>query len=61
MSTVGKLFKIRNQAATFIQKYVKGCLARKDLKFLNKPRRNLLVRWRYNAREVFIIGDFTTP
>mmetsp|Transcript_14165 Transcript_14165/g.2268 ORF Transcript_14165/g.2268 Transcript_14165/m.2268 type:complete len:82 (+) Transcript_14165:344-589(+) len=51
LAVVARLFRSRNTAAIFIQKYVRGLIVRKDLWFMKRrSKRNLLIRWRYKAK-----------
>jgi serine/threonine protein phosphatase PrpC len=60
-STVNQIMKIRILAAIHIQKFARGFLVRKDLPFIRKQQRHKLIRWPFEAREVYIAGNFTKP
>lgn len=53
---------IRDLAAIHMQKHARGYLVRKAIRpILSNPRISLLIRWRYPAHKVFIVGTFTRP
>lgn len=58
---VKKLFNTRKRASVNIQKIAKGFLVRKDLPFMKSKKFNKLIRWRYPAKEVFLLSNLTYP
>lgn len=60
-SYVRQIMKIRNLAAVHLQRFIRGFLVRKDLPFIKRQQRHRLIRWPFEAKEVFIAGNFTKP
>ncbi|CAG9313153.1 unnamed protein product [Blepharisma stoltei] len=56
-----RLTKARRAAAKMIQKFIRGWLVRKDLKFLKGVDHKKLIIWRHCGKDVRIIGNFTMP
>lgn len=56
-----RVYTLRNKAAVFIQKHVRGYFVRKDLFFITHPRISLLVKWPFPAISVYMAGNFSNP
>lgn len=60
-SIIGRIFRIRRIGAIRIQKCARGYMVRRDVPFVKNLKLSKLIRWKYDADEVGIIGTFTNP